>query len=876
MTPGELIHELSEGRAPFEQTGGLSEDQCAFLREYLRDERVRHSCRLVAQYLGSVEDGPPDDWRVLTVPAIASDVENLQGAGLAAFTVTSYHLWLEMLLHDRTPNTQSTYGVTRYTPIDYAMSRLVNRRRMRFGHFGDNDLCALLLTISRLAPSPYSGLIDWRLPGPVLRRRWEAGGIPAPLQSSVEHLYESCAPRCTEDLAWRQIERELRRMVSPESVVLPIDPGDTWGAHVIQWCRREPLDVQRSMERLLNHAAAVKGSSPRKTWLAGANGAIVELGTDVFRSLMLNWSPLLGAKREEHRAPLRAGRDRTVWSRENVLVFRGLVWMLDRFKDDEVAGALASLCEAGFALVSGYGARAPLIGNAAVWVLARRDPERSGPLLTRALRRVRFKPGIRLIERALREAADRQGITPAQLEERCVPTYGVTLDPGQRRGVREVMFGSCAARLIVSGSSGATLTWTNAKGRAVKSPPAAVKSQHSEAAEELKHALVESRKTLAAQRARIERFMLDDPEWSLEDWRQYYADHPLLAELCSRLIWEFRGVDGSRDPVTGMPRPEGLTGADGEPVRPPVDARVRLWHPLGKSIEEVRGWRRFVEERCIRQPFKQAHREVYLLTDAERSTGTYSNRFAAHILLQHIMNGLCRERGWNVARAMIHDSMSEANPSVRLPAHALRADFLIAGAEGPGTDIIGAGSYSHVSTDQVRFFRLDEREPLPLEQVPPRVFSEVMRDVDLFVGVASVGNNPQWLDRGPQPEHRDYWNRFAFGELGPSGEVRRELLGRLIPRLAIADRCEIDGRFVRVSGKRRTYRVHLGSGSIQMEPNSEYLCIVPQPTITKPQDRVFVPFEGDNTVAVIISKLILLANDDTITDPVILRQIEKQ
>ena len=37
----------------------------------------------------------------------------------------------------------------------------------------------------------------------------------------------------------------------------------------------------------------------------------------------------------------------------------------------------------------------------------------------------------------------------------------------------------------------------------------------------------------------------------------------------------------------------------------------------------------------IQQPFKQAFREIYLLTDAEVNTRTYSNRMASHILKQH-------------------------------------------------------------------------------------------------------------------------------------------------------------------------------------------------------------------------------------------------
>lgn len=47
-------------------------------------------------------------------------------------------------------------------------------------------------------------------------------------------------------------------------------------------------------------------------------------------------------------------------------------------------------------------------------------------------------------------------------------------------------------------------------------------------------------------------------------------------------------------------------------------------------------------------------------------------------------------------------------------------------------------------------------EPLALDEIPPLVFSEVMRDADLFVGVTSVDNAPNWLDGGPEGRYRDY------------------------------------------------------------------------------------------------------------------------
>src|SRR5688572_29561793 len=158
---------------------------------------------------------------------------------------------------------------------------------------------------------------------------------------------------------------------------------------------------------------------------------------------------------------------------------------------------------------------------------------------------------------------------------------------------------------------------------------------------------------------------------------------------------------------------------------------------------------------------------------------------------------------------------------------------------------------------------------MPLERVPPHVFTELMRDVDLFVGVCSVGNDPTWRDRGEQ--FGQYWQNDTFGELGESARTRRDVLSRLLPRLKIADRATLHDRFLVVRGDLRTYKIHLGSGNIQMEPNNQYLCIVPDRRNTS--EEVFLPFEGDQTLAVILSKAFMLADDRRIKDGSILSQI---
>jgi len=91
-------------------------------------------------------------------------------------------------------------------------------------------------------------------------------------------------------------------------------------------------------------------------------------------------------------------------------------------------------------------------------------------------------------------------------------------------------------------------------------------------------------------------------------------------------------------------------------------------------------------------------------------------------------------------------------------------------------------------------------------------------------------------------------------------------------RLKISDQCTLTDKFLVVKGKIRTYKIHLGSANILMEPNDQYLCIVPGYS-NKPS-HIYLPFDGDRTLSVILSKAFLLADDTKITDPTILRQIQ--
>lgn len=213
--------------------------------------------------------------------------------------------------------------------------------------------------------------------------------------------------------------------------------------------------------------------------------------------------------------------------------------------------------------------------------------------------------------------------------------------------------------------------------------------------------------------------------------------------------------------------------------------------------------------------------------------------------------------------------------SIELKEYNLRAEFWIneINAEDAYND---TGIWLYIATDQVRFTDMVTTEVKQLIEIPPVVLSEIMRVVDLFVGVASVGNDPNWQDGGSLSAYNNYWQAYSFGDLSEVAKTRKTILEGLLPRLKISKVATIRDKFLVVKGSLRTYKIHLGSTNILMEPNDQYLCIVADRGKKDLTENIFLPFEGDNGLSVILSKAMLLAEDDKITDSFITSQINRK
>lgn len=309
--------------------------------------------------------------------------------------------------------------------------------------------------------------------------------------------------------------------------------------------------------------------------------------------------------------------------------------------------------------------------------------------------------------------------------------------------------------------------------------------------------------------------------------------HPLLTPMLKQLV--FAG-----DSVIGYPVEDGtaIECHDGKHLALGNQDELSIAHPYDLfTTQEWHHWQRkcYTEERT--QPFKQVFRELYLLTETEKDDKTVSRRYAGHQVNPRQSLALLGSRGWvNYPEEGIRRTFHDENISAWLTF--IQGFFTPAEVEG-------------LTVEGVWFSNRGEWKPLSLTEIPPRLFSEVMRDIDLVVSVAHQG--------GVDPEAS-----------ASTIEMRSSLVQETCRMLGL-ENVQVEGRYALIEGALASYNIHLGSAVVHQQPGGS-VCIVP--VHAQHRGRLFLPFvDDDPKTAEVISKVLLLARDTEIKDPTILEQI---
>lgn len=317
---------------------------------------------------------------------------------------------------------------------------------------------------------------------------------------------------------------------------------------------------------------------------------------------------------------------------------------------------------------------------------------------------------------------------------------------------------------------------------------------------------------------------------------QELIQHPLLAPMLGALVLV---ADGK----AGLPDKDGksLRGADGRTHSLGSKDSWFIAHPHDLlPAASWAGWQSFIVREHIVQPFKQVFRELYVPVAGEDEKGV-SRRYARHTLKPAQALALIGQRGW---------LYSCDDGARRIMRHA-----------GIVT-VLSFEEYFHVPSQvdtitvaDVRFERLGPglQPSVALLEVPPVLFSEVMRDLDLMVSVA-------WIGQG-EPQ-------FTPATIG----MRAALIRAVADALKLTN-IEITERHARIQGQFGSYRVHLGS-AVAMKSDSGMIWL--SAAVKDAREPLFLPFaDADPGTAEVLSKVLLLAQDHTIKNAELIRQLRE-
>ena len=327
-------------------------------------------------------------------------------------------------------------------------------------------------------------------------------------------------------------------------------------------------------------------------------------------------------------------------------------------------------------------------------------------------------------------------------------------------------------------------------------------------------------------------------EEAMEDGIEFYGyeienlmTNPVIAPILKSLIFKM-GND------LGYYVDKKLKSAKKKSVAVKDDSLLKIAHCF--DLFESGEWATYqkdIFDRELKQPFKQVFRELYVKTVDEKGRDK-SLRYAGHQVQPAKTVALLKTRRWII-------DGQEGLEKVYYKENIIAKIFALA-------DWFSPADIEAPTLEEVQFFDRKTFKPILIDEVPDLIFTEVMRDIDLVVSVAHVG------DVDPEASHSTIEMRKAIVEFNCK-------LFKL-KNVTFAENHAL------IKGERAEYSIHLGSGLIHQKAGSAINVL---PVHSQHRGRVFLPFiDDDPKTAEIMAKVLLFAQDDKIKDVFILEQIK--
>jgi hypothetical protein len=209
--------------------------------------------------------------------------------------------------------------------------------------------------------------------------------------------------------------------------------------------------------------------------------------------------------------------------------------------------------------------------------------------------------------------------------------------------------------------------------------------------------------------ARLEVAMVLGRTWRASRFQATIVDHPLIGRFARRLLWA-----GAKGRVFRIAEDGSAADERDEHVDLAPNETIRLPHTLDLESDVLKTWGAVFSDYEIIQPFPQIGRATFRPTDAERAANALS-RFHGAATTQMAIQGRLLGRGWE----KITDGGVTSAYVRRFKS--ITAQYTLIDQLGFGDEFVNDTTIGTVTFG------------VPLDRVPPLIFSEVAYDFHVLV-----------------------------------------------------------------------------------------------------------------------------------------------
>ncbi|MDE7122380.1 MAG: DUF4132 domain-containing protein, partial [Oscillospiraceae bacterium] len=346
---------------------------------------------------------------------------------------------------------------------------------------------------------------------------------------------------------------------------------------------------------------------------------------------------------------------------------------------------------------------------------------------------------------ALQQAADVLGITREELADKIVPDLGFdenlcrVFDYGTRQF--QVYLTPALELEIYEGEK----KFKNLPKPGTKDDP----EQSAQAVKDFKEMKKQMKTAIQSQKSRLEYALLCDRKWTVQGWKDLFIKKPVMHCFAIGLIWgiyQNQNQDQQLIQTFRYTEDGSFNTSDSDEYEFPENTesiRIGLVHPVELEQDVISEWLEQLADYEITQPFAQLSRKVYKLLPEEAGK-TAVQRFSGNEMGNVTLAGKMLKAEWSKGAAQdggafceftredIASQKKSKDGKMQYTGYYVELAF-----EGMYIQISYEDNQS-VAIGDLKFWSLEQpiraENPLKLEQVSPRYFSEIILQLTTIFG----------------------------------------------------------------------------------------------------------------------------------------------